>query len=422
MNKPEKTYMIPKKRGTHAEIERKQNRWVVIGFSITAVIILLLIGYGVLYEKVLKFRTTVANVGNLKISSQDFIERVKYYRNYYVNQYEYYQQLAQMFATDDSTLASFNQQLSSYQYYLDDSKQFAEDVLDQMIFERVVELEAEKKGIVVSEKEIDEFLKVQFGFFPNGTPTSTPTSIALPTATFSATQKAIIKYTPEAIIQPTLGIEPTEAADSTPTPELPSGQGSTPEPTATLYTQELFDQNVQETINNLKVIGVSEGTYRQIIKYYLLQNKLKNTYEIDPEKSEQVWARHILLQNEVDAAIVIDRIKDGEDWAAVASEKSLDTGTKDNGGDLGWFARGMMVAPFEEAAYSLGIGEISSPVQTDFGWHVIQVIGHDMLAMTYDTWITQAQKSTEISKQNWENLVPTEPSIPEGLRISTSSQ
>ena len=197
---------------------------------------------------------------------------------------------------------------------------------------------------------------------------------------------------------------------------------STPEPTATLYTQELFDQNVQETINNLKVIGVSEGTYRQIIKYYLLQNKLKNTYEIDPEKSEQVWARHILLQNEVDAAIVIDRIKDGEDWAAVASEKSLDTGTKDNGGDLGWFARGMMVAPFEEAAYSLGIGEISSPVQTDFGWHVIQVIGHDMLAMTYDTWITQAQKSTEISKQNWENLVPTEPSIPEGLRISTSSQ
>lgn len=74
-----------------------------------------------------------------------------------------------------------------------------------------------------------------------------------------------------------------------------------------------------------------------------------------------------------DAQDLIDRINVGEDFAALAGEYGTDA-TRETGGDLGWFARGAMVAPFEEAAFSLEVGElVAEPVETMFGYHVLQV-------------------------------------------------
>ena len=80
----------------------------------------------------------------------------------------------------------------------------------------------------------------------------------------------------------------------------------------------------------------------------------------------------------------------GEDFGKLAAELSQDTATAAKGGDLGWFGKGQMVAPFEEAAFSLKVGEISQPVQSDFGWHVIQVIDRANLPLT-DSQYTQAR-------------------------------
>ena len=71
------------------------------------------------------------------------------------------------------------------------------------------------------------------------------------------------------------------------------------------------------------------------------------------------------------------RIRAGEDFGALASAYSDDTGSGANGGDLGWFGKGRMVAPFEEAAFSLPIGEVSEPIKTDFGYHLIEVLEKD---------------------------------------------
>jgi peptidyl-prolyl cis-trans isomerase C len=90
---------------------------------------------------------------------------------------------------------------------------------------------------------------------------------------------------------------------------------------------------------------------------------------VKPE--QEIHARHILVATEAEAKEVAERLKKGEDFATIAKEKSKDTSAE--GGDLGFFARGQMLKPFEDAAFALEVGQISEPVQTQFGWHIIKV-------------------------------------------------
>ncbi len=88
---------------------------------------------------------------------------------------------------------------------------------------------------------------------------------------------------------------------------------------------------------------------------------------------QEVRARHILVENEDEAKKVAERVKGGEDFAKVAGEVSKDPGSKTDGGDLGFFTKDRMVEPFAEAAFKLEPGQISDPVKSQFGWHVIKV-------------------------------------------------
>ncbi|WP_309121423.1 peptidylprolyl isomerase [Paenibacillus sp.] len=91
------------------------------------------------------------------------------------------------------------------------------------------------------------------------------------------------------------------------------------------------------------------------------------------EQPEQVKASHILVATEEEAKELRLRLAGGEDFAALAAEKSLDTGTVESGGDLGFFEKGAMEEPFETAAFSLEVGQLSEPVETSNGFHIIQV-------------------------------------------------
>jgi peptidyl-prolyl cis-trans isomerase C len=92
---------------------------------------------------------------------------------------------------------------------------------------------------------------------------------------------------------------------------------------------------------------------------------------IAPES--EVRARHILVENEDEAKKAYARVKGGEDFAKVAGELSKDPGSKADGGDLGFFTKDRMVEPFAETAFKLEPGQISEPVKSQFGWHVIKV-------------------------------------------------
>jgi peptidyl-prolyl cis-trans isomerase C len=88
---------------------------------------------------------------------------------------------------------------------------------------------------------------------------------------------------------------------------------------------------------------------------------------------EEVNARHILVEEEAQAKAVAERLKKGEDFAKVAAELSKDPGSGKEGGSLGWFGKDRMVPEFAEAAFRLKKGEVSEPVKSQFGWHVIKL-------------------------------------------------
>ena len=87
---------------------------------------------------------------------------------------------------------------------------------------------------------------------------------------------------------------------------------------------------------------------------------------------EEVHARHILVESEDEAKAILEQIKGGADFAALAKEKSKDPGAAD-GGDLGYFTKDQMVPEFSEVAFKMYAGQLSNPVKTQFGWHIIKV-------------------------------------------------
>lgn len=87
--------------------------------------------------------------------------------------------------------------------------------------------------------------------------------------------------------------------------------------------------------------------------------------------ANKIRCAHILVERFADAQEILDRLKKGEDFSKLAAEKSID-GSRRRGGDLGWFGHGVMVKPFEQAAFALEKGQISEIVKSEFGFHIIK--------------------------------------------------
>ena len=126
-----------------------------------------------------------------------------------------------------------------------------------------------------------------------------------------------------------------------------------------------FDRNRVLMESLLQNVGRAAVTDEAMHKVYDDATK-----QMQPE--QEVHARHILVPTEDEAKAIADQLKKGADFAALAKEKSKDPGAAD-GGDLGYFTKDQMVPEFAEAAFKLDKGQISDPVHTQFGWHIIKV-------------------------------------------------
>ena len=140
---------------------------------------------------------------------------------------------------------------------------------------------------------------------------------------------------------------------------------------------------------------------------------------------EQVWARHILVADEATAKDLIKQIQAGADFAELARTNSTDVGSGANGGDLGWFSKGAMVAEFETAAFALeNSGDFTTePVQSQFGFHIIQLIAKQERPLTaeqyqqavdtaFQDWLTAAREDYNVETYDiWKQRVPIEPNF-----------
>jgi len=131
----------------------------------------------------------------------------------------------------------------------------------------------------------------------------------------------------------------------------------------------------QVTVDNERRTILANQAIRAIAEGAVTDEALQVAYEAQfasAEPETEYNASHILVETEEEATAIIAELEGGADFAALAEERS--TGPSGpNGGMLGWFGAGAMVAPFEEAVVALEPGSISAPVETQFGWHVIRL-------------------------------------------------
>jgi peptidyl-prolyl cis-trans isomerase D len=419
MAEEENKRIVTKKHLARLEREQIQRRYLLTGVSVALALVILVIIYGVLDQTIFQYNRTVATVGNEKIIASEYMGRVRYARWQLIKQYQQTTQMADMFGGLNSANGSyFKSQLQQIESQLSNPPVLGSQVLEALIDERVVEQEAAKEGVSVTDQEIDAAIQEAFGYYANGTPTPQATGAPVSDSTLSPTQLAIVTLTPVPTAEPTATEMPTATAQAvTPTATVVSS----PFPTSTPYTIDGFKGRYSDVIKSMADIKFSEADFRKAFKASLLRDKLSKKIMADtPHTEEQVWARHILVADEQAAKDVLARLKKGESWNALAKELSKDTGNKDAGGDLGWFNKSKMVKEFADTAFAMQVGEISQPVKSSFGYHIIQVLGHENRQLdaafyaqkqndAFTEWLTKKSDELGVKKFDITTITPAEP-------------
>ncbi len=400
--------------------QREQARRIKIFTGAVLALALVVIAVGLVDQFVLRPNAAIAKVGDVSIRTRDFWHRVQLERNNLEGQLEQYRRLDAQFASD-SGQSLFASQISQLESLLANQESFSLQILDRMIDEEVIRKAAAQRGIAVSPEEVERALRSRVassrGFLTAPDATATAEAQAQATATAAA-------WTPTSTPTPDLTSTPTPTAPLTSTEQT----ALTPTPSLTPTVHIMTDEEYQQGLKNLedflaRVAGMSLDDYRRLIEVQLLEDRLREQAANEvPTTEEQVHARHILIAIRTPAPTLagsqeptptptatppsgesqtptptptptpeprteeqalalaqelVKRLRAGEDFAKLAQEFSDDPGSKNDGGDLGWFGRGQMVPEFEQVAFSLEPGQISDPVKTVYGYHVIQVLEKD---------------------------------------------
>ena len=310
--------------------EKRVNHFLIAGVGAVILVVVLVLAFGYFRENVMRASETAATVNGEKITLAQILDRVKPRAAALDQQAQFYQAQGLAQAATQVTLQRSG---------------LPDQVLDTMIEEKLVAAELARRGLTVSDAEVEVGVRKDI-----------------------AEQEAMRNPTPSPTAVP--------AADDSPSPTTTPTAGPIPTSTAVpTLAADAFDSAYQSFLSRA---NLTDAAYRELKRAELSRDKLREDIGKNVQRTEEmVHARHILVDNTDSLQQVQQKLAEGVPFDQVAKEHSTDTGTRDKGGDLGWFPRGQMNAPFEAAAFTQPIGEIGQPVTSPNGTHIIQVLERD---------------------------------------------
>jgi len=387
---------MTKKQRTRAEREARMNRWIIAGTVAVGVLVIGILVYGYLAETVFKGRAPVATVNGVPITTADFQARVRHYRIVLQEQRDYYTaQRMQLDPTDPNAsflLEYLNGQIRQLDSMLSEASATAlgKEVLDRMVQEELIRQEAARRGLTVSQEEIDRAIEEQFGYDRDA---------------------AVAFLTPTVVPTAPVTTETALTATATPVP--------TPVP------KEEFDRRYQEYVKTyLKPSGFNEVKFRAMVEASLLYDKLQQAMAAEvPQTMEQVRIRYLSFPTQEDAGKVAERLGKGEKWEDIAAEIKADEKSAAYASEPEWVTQGFLKEQFgEEAAgtiWETPAPQYTAPLAgTDSRWYIVQVMGREVRELeswlrsyeeqrAFQEWL-QAQMATVQYSEDWASKVPTQ--------------
>jgi parvulin-like peptidyl-prolyl isomerase len=338
--------------------EQQQQRMLYIAIGVLVLVVAGIFAAGLVYDNVARARQVVAQVGPDSITAGQLLAEVQ-------PQAKALDAQAKQFGGGASS-----QQITDY--LSNQKRSLPDQVLNDAIDARIIQQEAARRGISVTPAEVDDKQRqtvAQFQAATNPSPTVEPTATteASPTA-----EAALTSATPS--------VPPTATVVSTPT--------AVPTLEADAYAaalQQFTDKN-----------GITEADLRTQLERGLLQDKLQTAMgqEQVPDNQPQVHARQIVVPTQDQANDLLGQLQNGADFAALAAQNSTDTATKTQGGDMGWFGRGVKTKQLEDAVFALQPGQLSDVIQDSAGYHIVQALESDPnRAIPPDQLTSQRQKA-----------------------------
>jgi len=416
---------------SRAENDANVSRLVIIGTVVTVAVVLVILLLAFVVNGLIRPNEAVAQYNGQNISAAQFQQRARIERAFLITRLnDTLNDFVEVTGSDVNEVANTvlgQEPFATWWNELNVADQLGIRVLEDMINEQIIRAEAETRGLTVADEDIDAKINELIGYDPEAVaaigsePTPTPEPSATPTPFVTPTPSP----TPEPTATPT--VEPTVegAATATPTLEVTAQPTATESPTqSATEVQGRFENERTAFLDDIKILaGVGDAEVRAYFSYLALRDKLAESLDTSGGKAIYADARHILVATEEEAQDIIAALNNGESFAELARAKSIDTGSGAQGGELGEANILNYVEPFANAIRDAEVGEIVGPVESEFGFHIIQVRSKEerepqeseigiAREQILKAWIEEqrtAQADNFTTFSNWFDFVPETP-------------
>jgi len=395
-----------RRRVSRHDQDARNQRIFIFSVVIAAVLVIGILGGGMAYEYLIKPNQVLAEVNGHQIKRRDYWKYQSVILYQQARLYENYAMLST--GTQQSQFLSYASALDAQREDVWGSTDVSATSLQSMIENQIYVDAAEEQGFTFSDDDMRLYALNTFS--ENGdivTPIPTPTMI--PERAEAATETAIAANggTPIATVTPAATPATGDAtavaspnANATPaTPEATADPIDVADAQLTNFENQVFDDAHMST----------EDYYRLYIKPSMARDQIDAQLQnAVPQTAEQAHLRHILVATEELAQQLVEQANGGASFDALARANSTDTVTAATGGDLGWVTRDEVDPAVADAAFGLQPNQITAPIQTAYGWEIVQLVEHDADRPLSDTqyenarakavsdWLTQQRDAGNI--------------------------